>query len=176
MPYGISISAIRAAAAAGCLLLPSHLCHGLLPAAGQPLAQGTYSVTDSNLALLQPLDRQFTLQITNTLSLRWATGSVGMARSISGTYVTQCESEGFRRLTYFLDRPDVRSNFTVRIEAYESACPVLLSNGNLQEAGKLPGGRHFAVYEVRIVCHVSMSSCRDMRAGSESVAAPVSSC
>jgi aminopeptidase N len=108
-------------------------------------------VTDSNLALLQPPDRHFTLQITNTLALRWATGSVGMARSTSGTYITQCEPEGFRRLAYFLDRPDVRSNFTVRIEADESACPVLLSNGNLKGAGKLPGGRHYAVYEVSTV-------------------------
>jgi aminopeptidase N len=142
-----------------CLLPPSHVLPVLLPAAGQPLAQGTYTVTDSNLALLQPPDRQFTLQITNTLSLRWATGSVGIARSISGTYITQCESEGFRRLTYFLDRPDVRSNFTVRIEADESACPVLLSNGNLKEAGKLPGGRHYAVYEVRSVLSRAGTSC-----------------
>jgi aminopeptidase N len=119
------------------------------PPAGQPPAQGAYTVTDSSLALLQPPDRQFTLQITNKLSLRWATGSVGLARSVSGSYITQCESEGFRRLTYFLDRPDVRSNFTVRIEADESACPVLLSNGNLRGAGKLPRGRHYAIYEVR---------------------------
>ncbi|WIA10133.1 hypothetical protein OEZ85_010340 [Tetradesmus obliquus] len=114
---------------------------------GQPLPQASYTVTDSSLALLSPPERQFTLQTTSRLSLRWATGSVGLARSISGTYITQCEPEGFRRLTYFLDRPDVRSNFTVRVEADERECPVLLSNGNLRGAGTLPGGRHYAVYE-----------------------------
>jgi aminopeptidase N len=78
-----------------------------------------------------------------------------MARSVSGTYITQCEAEGFRRLTYFLDRPDVRSNFTVRIEADETACPVLLSNGNVRGAGRLPGGRHYAVYEVGAELHTN---------------------
>jgi len=62
-------------------------------------------------------------------------------------YCTQMEAEGFRRFTYFLDRPDVMSKFTeVRLEADEAMCPILLSNGNRIEAGKLDGGRHYSVW------------------------------
>lgn len=62
-----------------------------------------------------------------------------------GRFCTQCEAEGFRKITFWPDRPDVLSRFTVRIEA-DKAYPRLLSNGNLMEAGALPGGRHFAVW------------------------------
>ena len=62
-----------------------------------------------------------------------------------GRFCTQCEAEGFRKITWFADRPDVLSRFTVRIEA-PRAYHRLLSNGNLVEAGELPGGRHFAVW------------------------------
>ncbi|CAJ1399278.1 unnamed protein product [Effrenium voratum] len=61
-------------------------------------------------------------------------------------YCTQMEAEGFRRFTYFLDRPDNMAVFSVRLEADASKCPVLLSNGNLVKSGKLDGGRHFAVW------------------------------
>lgn len=64
-----------------------------------------------------------------------------------GTYCTQCEAEGFRRITYYPDRPDVMATFTVRVEADEKACPVLLSNGNLKEKGTLGDGRHFTVWD-----------------------------
>ncbi len=64
-----------------------------------------------------------------------------------GGYYTQCEAEGFRRITYFPDRPDVMARYTVRLEADAATCPVLLSNGNLLETGTLPGGRHFARWE-----------------------------
>ena len=63
-----------------------------------------------------------------------------------GMFCTQCEPEGFRRITWFLDRPDNLSVFTVRIEAAKEQYPVLLSNGNRLEAGDLPGGRHFALW------------------------------
>ena len=56
-------------------------------------------------------------------------------------YCTQMEAEGFRRFTYFLDRPDNMAVFSVRLEADASKCPVLLSNGNLVESGKLDGGQ-----------------------------------
>jgi aminopeptidase N len=62
-----------------------------------------------------------------------------------GRFCTQCEAEGFRKITFWPDRPDVLSRFTVRIEA-DSAFRHLLSNGNLMEAGQLPGGRHYAVW------------------------------
>ncbi len=64
-----------------------------------------------------------------------------------GGFFTQCEAEGFRRITYFPDRPDVMARYTVRLEADAATCPVLLSNGNLLETGSLPGGRHFARWE-----------------------------
>ena len=65
-----------------------------------------------------------------------------------GVYCTQCEAEGFRRITYYLDRPDVLSKFRVRIEADRKDAPILLSNGNLVgESGEAGPGRHFAVWE-----------------------------
>ncbi|SOE95899.1 alanyl aminopeptidase. Metallo peptidase. MEROPS family M01 [Burkholderia sp. D7] len=73
--------------------------------------------------------------------------------TLSGLYVssdnffTQCEAEGFRRITYFLDRPDVMTTYTVTLRADKAAFPVLLSNGNLIEEGDLPDGRHFAKWE-----------------------------
>ncbi len=65
----------------------------------------------------------------------------------SGNFFTQCEAEGFRRITYFLDRPDVMSTYTVTLRADKGAYPVLLSNGNLVEQGDLPEGRHYAVWQ-----------------------------
>ena len=72
---------------------------------------------------------------------------------LSGLYVsnesffTQCEAEGFRRITYFLDRPDVMASYTVTLRADAQQFPVLLSNGNLLEQGSLDDGRHFAKWE-----------------------------
>jgi len=62
-------------------------------------------------------------------------------------YCTQCEAEGFRRITPMMDRPDVMAKYKVRIEAPKKECPVLLGNGNLVESGELENGRHFAVWE-----------------------------
>ncbi|MDO5692365.1 MAG: aminopeptidase N [Pseudomonadota bacterium] len=63
-----------------------------------------------------------------------------------GDFFTQCEAEGFRRITYFLDRPDVMASYTVTLRADKARYPVLLSNGNLTDAGDLPEGRHFATW------------------------------
>ena len=66
----------------------------------------------------------------------------------SGMYVTQCEAEGFRRITYFQDRPDVMAKYLdVRLEADKAKYPLLLSNGNELSKGELDGGRHFAEFE-----------------------------
>jgi aminopeptidase N len=65
----------------------------------------------------------------------------------SGIFCTQCEPEGFRRITYFPDRPDVLARYTVTMRADRTAYPVLLSNGNLVAQGSLPGGRHFATWQ-----------------------------
>ncbi|WP_296652553.1 aminopeptidase N [Paraburkholderia sp.] len=65
----------------------------------------------------------------------------------SGNFFTQCEAEGFRRITWFLDRPDVMATYTVTLRADKTAYPVLLSNGNLIAEGTLPDGRHYAKWE-----------------------------
>jgi len=65
----------------------------------------------------------------------------------SGVFCTQCEPEGFRRITYFPDRPDVLARYRVTLRADRSTCPVLLSNGNRVAKGSLPNGRHFATWE-----------------------------
>src|SRR5262249_46383486 len=64
-----------------------------------------------------------------------------------GVFCTRCEAEGFRRITYFLDRPDVMAVYRTAIRAERKAFPVLLSNGNLVEEGALPDGRHYAVWD-----------------------------
>lgn len=68
------------------------------------------------------------------------TSCEGLYKS-SGNFCTQCEAEGFRRIIYFPDRPDVMSKYTVRIEADKSLYPVLLSNGNLAESGDMEGDK-----------------------------------
>ncbi|MCW5583712.1 MAG: aminopeptidase N, partial [Gammaproteobacteria bacterium] len=70
----------------------------------------------------------------------------GLYRS-TNTYCTQCEAEGFRRITYFVDRPDILSCYTVKIAAEESRFPYLLSNGNLIDSGKLENGKHWVKWE-----------------------------
>ena len=85
----------------------------------------------------------FTLEIRNTCSPEKNTRLSGLYTS-GGGFFTQCEAEGFRRITFFLDRPDVMAEYTVLMRADKAACPVLLSNGNLVEQGELGNGRHFA--------------------------------
>ncbi len=70
---------------------------------------------------------------------------MGLYRT-DGVYCTQCEADGFRRITYFLDRPDVMAVYTTRIEASREEAPVLLGNGNLVESGAVGEDRHFAVW------------------------------
>ncbi|MFM9914325.1 MAG: M1 family aminopeptidase, partial [Rhizobacter sp.] len=86
---------------------------------------------------------EFTLEIRNTCAPEKNTQLSGLYTS-GGGFFTQCEAEGFRRITYFLDRPDVMAVYTVTLRANKAAYPVLLSNGNLVEQGDLEGGRHFA--------------------------------
>ncbi|HJV60558.1 MAG TPA: aminopeptidase N, partial [Albitalea sp.] len=85
----------------------------------------------------------FTLEIRNTCAPEKNTHLSGLYTS-SGGFFTQCEAEGFRRITYFLDRPDVMAVYTVTLRASKQAYPVLLSNGNLVEQGELDNGRHYA--------------------------------
>ena len=88
----------------------------------------------------------FTLKIETRLDPAANTKLMGLYRSGSA-YCTQCEAEGFRRITYFLDRPDVLSTYRVRLEADREEAPVLLSNGNLESSGESEtNGRHWAVW------------------------------
>ncbi|MGD9913601.1 MAG: aminopeptidase N [Rhizobiaceae bacterium] len=113
---------------------------------GQPLAAGAYEATPARLTVAKPPHaRRFRLTLETEIDPSSNLALMGLYRS-NGNYCTQCEAEGFRRITYFLDRPDVLSVYTVRIEADAKQAPLLLSNGNPIERGKLTGGRHFAVW------------------------------
>ena len=90
-----------------------------------------------------PTADEFTLELRNTCSPEKNTELSGLYTSSGGLF-TQCEAEGFRRITYFLDRPDVMAVYTVTLRADKARFPVLLSNGNLLEQGELEGGRHYA--------------------------------
>ena len=90
-----------------------------------------------------PAADSFTLEIRNTCAPEKNTELSGLYTS-GGGFFTQCEAEGFRRITYFLDRPDVMAVYTVTLRADKAKYPVLLSNGNLVEQGELDNGRHFA--------------------------------
>ncbi len=112
---------------------------------GNQLAADRYQITEKGLKILQVPD-QFVLEIKTRIYPDQNTALEGLYRS-SGNFCTQCEAEGFRKITYYLDRPDVMARFTTRIEADRTHCPVLLSNGNLVEEGVLEGGRHYAVWQ-----------------------------
>ena len=100
---------------------------------------------DGLLVLDAPAADAFTLEIRNTVAPEKNTQLSGLYASGSGLF-TQCEAEGFRRITYFLDRPDVMATYRVTLRADKARYPVLLSNGNLVEQGDLDGGKHFAVW------------------------------
>jgi aminopeptidase N len=112
---------------------------------GLPLDPGAYEVSADRLVLHQPPQRSFSLRIETRLDPSANTKLMGLYRSGSA-YCTQCEAEGFRRITYFLDRPDVLSTYVTRLEADKNEAPVLLSNGNLEETGEAGGGRHYAIW------------------------------
>ncbi len=112
---------------------------------GEPLEAGRYQADPQSLTIDNPPPQPFTLTIETQLDPDSNTKLMGLYRS-SGTYCTQCEAEGFRRITYFADRPDVMAVFTTRIEARKSEAPVLLGNGNKQSEGTLADGFHFTVW------------------------------
>ncbi len=113
---------------------------------GRVLGKKDYKLTDTSLTLAKTPAEPFTLEITTFVNPEANKALQGIYRS-SNVYTSQCEAQGFRRITYFLDRPDVLATYTVRIDADPHAAPILLSNGNLQERGMLDGGkRHYAVW------------------------------
>src|SRR5579884_3729159 len=113
---------------------------------GAPLLEASYVATPDRLTIAQPPQRSFTLEIETLVDPTNNTQLMGLYRAGS-TFCTQCEAEGFRRITYFLDRPDVMAVYTTRIEADKNEAPVLLANGNLIAQGDVPGtARHFAIW------------------------------
>ncbi|MBI4724637.1 MAG: aminopeptidase N, partial [Rhodomicrobium sp.] len=113
---------------------------------GEELSPPRYRVTEKELTIKAAPARPFTLEIETVCDPEANKALSGLYRS-QEVYCTQCEAEGFRRIAYYLDRPDVLAKFRVRIEASRKEAPVLLSNGNLIESGEAGAGRHFAVWE-----------------------------
>ncbi|OBZ22962.1 aminopeptidase N [Pseudomonas protegens] len=113
--------------------------------ADQPLSVDDYQLDDSHLTL-HPTSASFTLDTSVKIHPESNTALEGLYKS-SGMFCTQCEAEGFRKITYYLDRPDVMSKFTTTVVAEQHSYPVLLSNGNPIASGPGEDGRHWATWE-----------------------------
>ncbi|MBO0741174.1 MAG: aminopeptidase N [Hyphomicrobiaceae bacterium] len=113
---------------------------------GRQLSPREYARTDAGLTIPGLPRQPFTLETITYCNPEANKALTGLYLS-RGVYCTQCEAQGFRRITYFLDRPDILATYTVRIEADLSETPVLLANGDPLERGTLDGGtRHYAVW------------------------------
>src|SRR6516162_4062171 len=113
---------------------------------GAALPPEQFVATPDQLTIAQPPQQSFRLEIETVVDPSANTQLLGLYRS-GAIYCTQCEAEGFRRITYFPDRPDVMAVYTTRIEVEKAEAPVLLANGNLVASGDVPGTtRHFAVW------------------------------
>ncbi len=112
---------------------------------GVALEVSAYVATPDSFTLASPPAGPFTLTIETLIDPTGNTKLMGLYRSGSA-FCTQCEAEGFRRITYFLDRPDVLSVYRVRLEADKTEAPILLANGNLEATGEAGEGRRFAVW------------------------------
>ncbi|KAH0884275.1 hypothetical protein HID58_060371 [Brassica napus] len=114
---------------------------------GQLLKEGDYQLDSRHLTLPSlPAEESFVLEIDTEIYPQKNTSLDGLYKS-SGNFCTQCEAEGFRKITFYQDRPDIMAKYTCRVEADKSLYPVLLSNGNLISQGDIEGGRHFALWE-----------------------------
>ena len=109
---------------------------------GELLSANSYQITDVDM-MIDAVPDSFSLQIETFIKPQENFSLEGLYKS-SGNYCTQCEAEGFRKITYFLDRPDVMALYTTTIIADRDKYPVLLSNGNPVEAGELENNRHWA--------------------------------
>ena len=113
---------------------------------GRPLEAAEYAVGPESLTIFNP-PPSFTLEVVTELKPQENTSLEGLYRT-SGNFCTQCEAEGFRKITYFLDRPDVMARYRTTITADALKYPVLLSNGNLVAASKMDhDGRHTVTWE-----------------------------
>ena len=113
---------------------------------GELLPAEAFELSDDQLVITQPPAGVFQLQSRVRIHPETNSTLEGLYAS-GGLFTTQCEAEGFRRITFHPDRPDLLSRFQVRIEADRASCPVLLSNGNCLDSGDLDAGRHFAVWD-----------------------------
>ncbi|GAB2273903.1 Puromycin-sensitive aminopeptidase [Dionaea muscipula] len=113
---------------------------------GEVLKEGEFQLDSRHLRLRSPPSVTFTIEIVTEIYPDKNTSLEGLYKT-SGNFCTQCEAEGFRKITFYQDRPDIMAKYTVRIEADKALYPILLSNGNLTEQGDLEGGKHFAVWE-----------------------------
>lgn len=104
-----------------------------------------FTVEEGFLKIVSPAEA-FTLKTVCRIKPQENTSLEGLYKS-NGMFCTQCEAEGFRKITWYLDRPDVMSRFITRITADKTAYPVLLSNGNDIDRGELDGGRHYVTWE-----------------------------
>ena len=110
---------------------------------GRPLAAGDHRIEADGTLVIDEVPERFTLDIETRIAPERNTALSGLYVS-GGNFCTQCEPEGFRRITWFLDRPDVMARYSVTIRADKVRYPVLLSNGNPAGRGDLPDGRHWA--------------------------------
>jgi aminopeptidase N len=110
-----------------------------------PLTSDQYSC-DAKTLTINNVPSDFVLDLTTEIKPQDNTSLSGLYKS-SSMYCTQCEAEGFRRITYYLDRPDVMAQFCVTIHADKKAYPVLLSNGNLIDHGEDDADRHYVTWE-----------------------------
>ncbi len=114
---------------------------------GEKLHQDQYLQTEDALTLFDvPQDRVFVVSIANRINPKANTALEGLYLS-NGMLCTQCEAEGFRKITYFPDRPDIMSRFTTKLVADKDLYPVLLSNGNKTASGDLPDNRHWVAWD-----------------------------
>ncbi len=113
---------------------------------GEIIGDNRYTVSENQLVIDEVPHGPFELTVETRCNPDANTALSGLYRT-NGVYCTQCEAEGFRRITYFLDRPDVLATYQVRIEADKSDVPVMLANGNPVATGDLAGGRHFAEWQ-----------------------------
>ncbi|MCM8533989.1 MAG: aminopeptidase N [Lentisphaeraceae bacterium] len=111
---------------------------------GQSFSQDQYALTESNLTF-EPKEKEFTVEIETEIEPQNNKALEGLYQS-GDIFCTQCEPEGFRKITYFMDRSDVMSIYTTRIEADKTKYPILLSNGNKIDSGDLADGRHFVTW------------------------------
>jgi aminopeptidase N len=138
------LAIMRNRAGASLVLLGEELKLISITLDGKALAEGEYHLDGKSLTIPSVPDK-FILETVCEIAPAANTALEGLYQS-AGIFCTQCEPEGFRRITWFLDRPDNLSVFTVRMEAAREQYPVLLSNGNRLDAGVLDDGRHFALW------------------------------